>query len=364
PEAEWFNDAANVIRVVNVVRDGLMATGRAGEWGLDWPRNSVGRSSPFGDRGENFDVVIELVNQDGVTIGSERVTLSGGWDVEWKDRSLMRLIPRMRGPQSLQFNRVNANLITVGLGVRIRSIGGVDAETAANTRGISILREADYEQLPEVIEKLDSRSITKFMADTEINSSGEITGYKGAGGRLVIPPSIFGLPVTAIGKEAFTQITVGYVTRLDRENTPYYVPYNVYRGKGLRNVTIPNSVTSIGERAFSDNDLGGIIIPNSVTSIGALAFKRAGLTSVIIPNSVASVDAGAFEHNQLTSITIPDNLTYWTDWGRHREADRVFGDSNTFFYNNSFESYYKRNGKKAGTYTRPNAKSRRWTYRP
>ena len=38
--------------------------------------------------------------------------------------------------------------------------------------------------------------------------------------------------------------------------------------KGLTSVTIPNSVTSIGQEVFKDNSLKEVTIPNSVTSIG------------------------------------------------------------------------------------------------
>ncbi|MBR1786859.1 MAG: leucine-rich repeat domain-containing protein, partial [Paludibacteraceae bacterium] len=65
---------------------------------------------------------------------------------------------------------------------------------------------------------------------------------------------------------------------------------------GLTSVIIPNSVTSIGERAFSGcAGLTSVIIPNSVTSIGEMAFFGcAGLTSIIVPNSVTSIGEGAF----------------------------------------------------------------------
>ena len=48
----------------------------------------------------------------------------------------------------------------------------------------------------------------------------------------------------------------------------------------------------------------GITIPNSVTSIGERAFLGTGLTSITIPNSVTSIESGAFAGTALTSITV------------------------------------------------------------
>ena len=81
---------------------------------------------------------------------------------------------------------------------------------------------------------------------------------------------------------------------------------------GLTSVTIPNSVTSIGAQAFREcSGLTSVTIPNSVTSIGAEAFREcSGLTSVTIPNSVTSIEGGAFrECSGLTSVTIPNSVT-------------------------------------------------------
>ena len=75
---------------------------------------------------------------------------------------------------------------------------------------------------------------------------------------------------------------------------------------GLTSVTIPNSVTSIGNSAFSGcSGLQSIKIPNSVTSIGQYAFADCiGLASVTIPNSVTSIGNGAFYGCRgLTSVT-------------------------------------------------------------
>lgn len=68
-----------------------------------------------------------------------------------------------------------------------------------------------------------------------------------------------------------------------------------YRAKGT-NYTIPNSVTTIGEHAFSGcKSLTNINIPNSVRTIGNSAFLCCeSLTSINIPNSVTTIGDYAF----------------------------------------------------------------------
>ena len=84
-----------------------------------------------------------------------------------------------------------------------------------------------------------------------------------------------------------------------------------YGCSGLNSVTIPNSVTSIGGHAFcSCSGLTSVTIPNSVTSIGDWAFQDcSGLTSVTIPNSVTSIGYSAFRNcSGLTSVTIGNSV--------------------------------------------------------
>ena len=81
---------------------------------------------------------------------------------------------------------------------------------------------------------------------------------------------------------------------------------------GVEQFDIPDSVTSIGNSAFSGcTSLASITIPDSVTSIGWSAFEScSGITSITISDGVTSIGDSAFSGcTSLTSITIPDSVT-------------------------------------------------------
>ena len=80
----------------------------------------------------------------------------------------------------------------------------------------------------------------------------------------------------------------------------------------LTSVHIPESVTSIGEKAFYYcESLTSIYIPEGVTSIGTNAFYGcSSLTSVHISESVTSIGGGVLgECTSLTSVYIPEGVT-------------------------------------------------------
>ena len=115
--------------------------------------------------------------------------------------------------------------------------------------------------------------------------------------------------VTSISDRAFRDCNLTSVTI---PNSVTSIGYEAFYGCTLTSVTIPNSVTSISDRAFIYcSNLTSVTIPNSVTSIGVRAFQNcSGLTSVTIPNSVTSIGYEAFYGcNRLTSVTIPNSVT-------------------------------------------------------
>ena len=94
---------------------------------------------------------------------------------------------------------------------------------------------------------------------------------------------------------------------------PLYYAKHLYSDENteIKDLVIPNNVTSIGERTFSDcSSLTSVTIPNSVTSIGYRAFENCSdLTSVTISNSVTSIGEWAFRNcSGLTTVTIPNSV--------------------------------------------------------
>lgn len=80
--------------------------------------------------------------------------------------------------------------------------------------------------------------------------------------------------------------------------------------KNLREIVIPDSVTEIGNSAFSWSGLETIIIPDSVTKIGGKTFSACkSLTNVQFPNNLQSIGEEAFANcNALRNVQFPNNL--------------------------------------------------------
>ena len=92
----------------------------------------------------------------------------------------------------------------------------------------------------------------------------------------------------------------------------------------LSAITLPSTITSIGEYAFGIvsylglsvpcSSLQSIVIPPSVTTIGAFAFTRSGLTEIDLPYSVTTIETLAFgECDNLVSVYLPATVTTIND---------------------------------------------------
>ncbi|MFA6172767.1 MAG: leucine-rich repeat domain-containing protein [Kiritimatiellales bacterium] len=82
--------------------------------------------------------------------------------------------------------------------------------------------------------------------------------------------------------------------------------------------TVPNSITNIGDRAFSTcTELTDITIPDSVTLIGVAAFRECSkLVSITLPNGISAIDDQLFYGcSNLTKVKMPNSVSYIGLWG-------------------------------------------------
>lgn len=169
-----------------------------------------------------------------------------------------------------------------------------------------------------------------------------------------------GNSVTSIGFEAFeycSGLTSVHITDLDawcnirfwpispdKSNPLSYAHHLYLNGEEIKNLVIPNSVTTIEDYLFSGcTGLTSVTIPNSVTSIESSAFSSCtGLNSVTIGNSVTAIRSSAFLGcTNLTTLTIPNSVEYIAEsafYGCTGLTSVIIGNSvtkidNRVFYN-------------------------------
>jgi hypothetical protein len=139
-----------------------------------------------------------------------------------------------------------------------------------------------------------------------------ITKYKGAATEVKIPAAYQGIPARGIGAEAFYENeTITSVVIPEGVTTILTVYVRGAKGaftgcKNLAQVTLPSTLESIGDSAFSGTALKAVVIPRGVTEISYGAFSGCtSLASVTIPNSVTRIDDFAFSGcTSLTTVTI------------------------------------------------------------
>ena len=179
---------------------------------------------------------------------------------------------------------------------------GVTLTIISGTLGEQFAMEHEFGFLHKIASAKDF-TITKFI--------GEIDPL------IIIPDTIEGCKVTAIGDHAFDGIfddvrNPAKRTQLILPDSITHIGDYAFNNCGaLLSIVLPDRITHIGDYAFANCHNVPITLPNNLAYIGSYAFESCmGLSNILIPGSVTHVSDYAFiECLNLKNITIQDGVT-------------------------------------------------------
>lgn len=207
-----------------------------------------------------------------------------------------------------------SGVTTVTIPENVTSIGGGAFDQCTSLTNVMIPQSVTS------IENFAFRGCERLTSVTIPNSVARIGGWAFIGcaslTSVMIPSR-----VTNIAQGAFALCTSLTSITVSAQNSAYSSADGVLfnkdqntlvqypAGKTVGSYTIPNGVTSIGNRAFMGSGLTSVTIPDSVTGIEDDAFHHCpNLTSVTIPSSVIRIRTHAFvDCTNLTSAVFEGN---------------------------------------------------------
>lgn len=193
----------------------------------------------------------------------------------------------------------NATCTASGAKHKVCSVCGITTEisTIPATGHIYVWKN-DYENLKKIgtcsvcgdvsIDAIPIVNVFTFVPNSDGSGYTLTDCISEYSGKVTVPKEYNGLPVTAIGTDAFRDCT------------------------GITSVVIPDTVTSIGGSAFRGcTNLTEIVLSANITSIpGAMCYGCTKLETVVIPEGVVNIGGYAFSScTKLKTVVIPDGAT-------------------------------------------------------
>ena len=235
----------------------------------------------------------------------KNISLDKEWTITFSDEINKEKIDGMVIENNNEFIPVNITLST---------------DNKATVRP-SYLYEADSNYTLKIFLNNGKRYKKSFTTGSDITvtdqkyfemNNGTIINYTGPSGVVVIPSEVNKQTVKSIGNKAFNNKNISKVifpeTITSIESSPSS-SYGAFMGNSLKEISIPNSITSIGDYAFAKNSITKLVLPTSITSIGKSTFQENRISELILPNSITSIGAYAFYKNSLSSLNLPNSVT-------------------------------------------------------
>ena len=173
----------------------------------------------------------------------------------------------------------------------VAPVVGSFAREYAQANGLCFMTSGDAAQQSELQRQLR----WEVRTDPQGQKYTAVTGYEGESDRLTIPAALSGLPVRAVGKEAFKDTALRRVTLPEGLQV---LEEGCFTGcEQLAEVKLPDSLQHIRARAFAGcGALAAIELPQGLQTIDTLAFARCvSLREVDVPATVYKMGSWAFE---------------------------------------------------------------------
>jgi hypothetical protein len=336
-QAEQATVGTAIQEVVRAVNDGLKATGRRDVWLLN-PLNVKLTNAQFNSSLlKTAKPNVPPINKSGSIPFSVTVEL-----VNSQNKVIGTNTFRTSGTYSItnteasvsddvrntvDFANVNVNDITDNLTIRIASVNGTPANSASRSGGLQI----------------QAVNLAEWNSDPwdYTIQKGQITQYMGKNIRVTIPRTIWGETVTSIGDNAFsnsqlTSVTIGAnVTLGSSAIDPSFEAFYNHNGKLARTYMRHDSNSSTWGNNREELDF------SFDPATGTITDCYTGGSMITIPETIGGIPVTAIENGV---FHLPKSVVIKI--GRDIKFDNL-----AFMGGSNFGKYYSRHGRKAGTYS-------------
>jgi len=123
---------------------------------------------------------------------------------------------------------------------------------------------------------------------------------------------VIGDGIKSIGSNAFAYLKNLQVVDLSENHTLETIGDRAFVSTGVTSLTLPETVTSIGDSAFTYDNLTALDLSQAtqLQTIGSEAFLGSKIDSLVLPDSVTTIGDKAFQYNSnLTSVKLSQSLT-------------------------------------------------------